>query len=151
MKLIRNARSWAMISATLGLTAFLVSASITAAHAASVASTPKYLGAYGGHSFSTTSYMDDMGSGYTWQSVSATGGDAPTGWIGVQAKQYLQNGVLCNSSSTVYNPSPVLNYTASTTGNCGLDYHYSMGRGGFYTGSNYSWATGNPSPYLLLP
>ncbi len=143
---------WLRSLVTIGFTVFLVSAGATAAHAATVKSSIKNIGTTGAYTFNTYSMVNDIGGGGTWGVTYASAlKTAPTGWMGAQARLYEADGVLCKSSSSVYNPSPINTFAAETFGNCGVGYHYGFGRGARWNGSGYTWSNNYTTPHILLP
>lgn len=148
---------FAKTMAALGGLTFVLSAGVPIAIAgpvklAWVASTEKYIGSNGSYDFGTYSYVNDEGSGYNRQFTRELDYySVSSGWLSAQARLYHQNGVMCSSSSTTYSTSYTWQHYVTTYGNCGLDYYYGMGRGGYYTGSGYNSTNGNASPYLWLP
>lgn len=80
-----------------------------------------------------------------------SGGNAPTGYMGAQARLYLSNGSLCRQSVFEYNTSASSGILASIQTPCGNGTYYSYGGSQAYNGSGYSGYYTFKSPNQPFP
>lgn len=76
-----------------------------------------------------------------------SGGNAPPGYIGAQARMYKSNGALCADTGMQYNANAASGYTVPTLGSpCIGQTIYSKGRSQAWTGSSYNSYSSFQSP-----
>lgn len=78
--------------------------------------------------------------------MTSDGSNAPTGYMGAQARLYTSTGDLKYASSTVYNSSNVINIYAYSKSTSASGYFYAQTKASFYNGNGYTAYTANRSP-----
>jgi hypothetical protein len=76
--------------------------------------------------------------------------NAPTGYMGSQARLYTERGVLVSASDWVYNTSPLAGYYVDTDGTTIKGNYYSYGRVKLYNGNGYNDYYAYQSPIAVL-
>lgn len=76
--------------------------------------------------------------------------NAPTGYMGSQARLYTEGGVLVSASDWVYNTSPVAGYYVYTNRVTTKGKYYSYGRVKLYNGNGYNDYYAYQSPIAVL-
>lgn len=105
-----------------------------------------------GYSYDYCSSVWERGftSGHTLEAVAqvitTNRKNAPTGYMGAQARLYTSSGTLKYSSSMVYNDSPVINIYAYSSRTTSSGYFYAQSKVSFYNGNGYTSYTANKSP-----
>lgn len=97
-----------------------------------------------GYSYDYCSSVWERGftSGHTLEAVAqvitTNRKNAPTGYMGAQARLYTSSGTLKYSSSMVYNDSPVINIYAYSSRTTSSGYFYAQSKVSFYNGNGYT-------------
>lgn len=105
-----------------------------------------------GYSYDYCSSVWERGftSGHTLEAVAevitTNRTNAPTGYMGAQARLYTSSGTLLYSSNMVYNSSPVINVYAYSDRTTNTGYFYAQSKVSFYNGNGYSSYVANRSP-----
>lgn len=145
--------------AVAAIVGFCLAYTANGAAAATVISSTKVLGSYGGKTFlaetRTSSSPEGGPSGRSHVRNFLTDGStpAPAGWFGAQARTYKASGLLCVGAPMTYSSTPLLAWNSYTFGNCGAGaQYYGGGLTQFWQGTGYSGTI--PAPLtnkIVLP
>lgn len=148
-------RRWAVLLFAVG---FLLSAGRTVAQANQATSGTGDLGVHAGRHFYDQSVIQDNPSKVSTTRTWVSGGSAPTGWIGSEARMYSDRGgvvALCGTSGMIKSPWATSSYSAQwlkESGWCGgAGYYFTGGKSGCWNGNGYDyyWSLRTPDLYLL--
>lgn len=132
-----------VLALLLGLTV-----AVTAAHAATAHGNWRSYGPVNGWSYEHRAHITvPFPSGGIV--AATTGGNAPTGYIGINPRSYTASGQLCAFGSWAYNDGPASRYGGSSGfTNCGRGNYYGQGLTRAYNGNGYNTYTTLRSPQL---
>lgn len=107
------------------------------------------------YDYNSSVWQRNVPPGYTLEAVAQVittdRKNAPTGYMGAQARLYTVGGMLKYSSAMMYNSSPSINVTAYSNATSDPAYFYAQSKVEFYNGDGYSPYTANKSPNAIIP
>lgn len=100
-----------------------------AASAADVYGDWKHYGPHGGYDYKNRSYMKDLFDQGRSIVKAKNNASPPAGWMGVKARVFKSNGVLCNARDWSYNSSNrTVSIDTPASADCGSGNYYSKGK-----------------------